>query len=237
MHIIVLNGGGRVHPALASLLRPADLVIAADSGADHAAALGLQVDQLIGDLDSVDQTVLDELRRAGTFVETHPTDKAATDLDLALDAAIRTGAQTITVVGGAGDRFDHLLGAVAHLSSPRYDSIGLDAWFASAHIVVVRPDRPGIIHGTIGEYVSLLAVAGPAEGVRTSGLAWALDGDLLDCGSTLGISNEFAAPVAEVNISGGRLIVVQPHAVPAAPIVAPRSPVSQSLLGPASHGG
>jgi hypothetical protein len=89
----------------------ATLVVAADSGLDHALALGLHVDVVVGDLDSASAEGQAAARAAGSEFETHPTDKDATDLELALLSARDRGARRVTVVGGGGGRHDHLLAA------------------------------------------------------------------------------------------------------------------------------
>ena len=63
-------------------------MIAADAGLDHAEALGLPVDLVVGDLDSVSKEALERARRAGIAIEEHPAAKDQTDLELALDAAM-----------------------------------------------------------------------------------------------------------------------------------------------------
>ena len=63
---------------------PADaFVIAADSGLEHAAALGLSVDVLVGDLDSASASAVRAAEAAGVRIERHAVDKEATDLELA----------------------------------------------------------------------------------------------------------------------------------------------------------
>jgi len=71
-------------------------VIAADSGAE----LGGRIDLLVGDLDSISAETLAGIER----VERHPAKKDATDLELALRAALRLEPERILVVGGAGGR-------------------------------------------------------------------------------------------------------------------------------------
>src|SRR4051794_10898103 len=109
MRVIVVAGGDPVPPSVRSRLPDAALVIAADSGADHAASLGLSVDLVVGDLDSVSPAGLAAARDGGARVDEHPAEKDATDLELALDAAVSAGATEIVVVGGHGGRLDHLL--------------------------------------------------------------------------------------------------------------------------------
>ena len=61
--------------------------------------------------------------------------------------------------------------------------------------------------------LSLLAVGGPAGPVRTEGLVYPLRDEVLDPGSTRGISNELAAPEAVVSTGAGVLLAIQPHAL------------------------
>jgi thiamine pyrophosphokinase len=58
--------------------------------------------------------------------------------------------------------------------------------------------------------VSLLALHGPAEGVRTQGLAYPLAGETLEPGSSRGVSNVFSADVARVSVERGTLLAVRP---------------------------
>ena len=109
----IFTGGDPVSAERWAGLPAPDLVLAADSGADLAMAAGLTVDVLVGDLDSVSKKTLDAIFDEGTTIEAHPSDKAATDLELALDAARRRGADEIVVIGGGGGRLDHLLGNAA----------------------------------------------------------------------------------------------------------------------------
>ena len=72
------------------------LVIAADVGLAEANRLGVAVDLLVGDLDSVDPVDLEAFEGAGG-VRRHPEDKDATDLELAITDAIVAGAGRLVV--------------------------------------------------------------------------------------------------------------------------------------------
>ena len=86
LRVLVVTGGPL--PWATGRLPEADMVIAADRGADNAIALGLTVDLLVGDLDSVSE---ETLAACHTVVQ-HPIDKDVTDLELALAAAVDAGA-------------------------------------------------------------------------------------------------------------------------------------------------
>jgi thiamine pyrophosphokinase len=141
-------------------------------------------------------------------VERHPVDKDASDLELAMDAAVAAEARRIVVVGGDGGRLDHLLGNAFLLGSDRWAAVEIDAVLGDARITVVRAERS--IEGEVGELVSLYAVGGPARGVITVGLRWALnEGELLP-GSSLGLSNEFVAPRATLHVRDGVVLAIRP---------------------------
>lgn len=209
-HAVVLAGGEEdVHP-LPCTLSGADLVIAADSGLALADELGLTVDLVVGDLDSVEPARLDRARRSGVRVERHSTDKDRTDLAIALDTARDHGARSLTVVGGAGGRLDHLLAVPALLASEAYAELTITAVMGRAITSVVRGRRT--LHGRSGELVGLIAVHGHACGVTTRGLRYPLDDEVLAAGSSRGVSNVFEDGAATVSVDVGVLLAVQPGA-------------------------
>jgi len=78
---VVLAGGDPVAPGLRGLLPEGATVIAADSGLHQAKLLGIEVDVVVGDLDSVEPAALALAEAAGARVERHPTAKDETDDD------------------------------------------------------------------------------------------------------------------------------------------------------------
>lgn len=208
---VVVAGGDPVPTHVAADLPGDARVIAADSGLHAALALGLAVDLVVGDLDSVDPRALAMARDAGAEVREHPAAKDQTDLALALEAAIAGGATRVVVVGGHGGRLDHLLGNCLLLAAPSYAGVDVVARMGDATAHVVRSSTD--LHGRPGELVSLLPVHGPARGVRTTGLLYPLHGEDLPVGSTRGVSNELARPEARVELDDGVLLAVQPGAL------------------------
>jgi thiamine pyrophosphokinase len=165
-----------------------------------------QLNTVVGDLDSVAETAVSEAATAGTRVVRHPPEKDATDLELALDAAAELGPARILVLAGDGGRLDHLLATLLGLASPRYVGVQIDDEVGPARVHVVRNER--VLSGKPGELVSLLALHGPAEGVRTEGLRYPLAGETLQPGSSRGISNVFSADTARVTLERGVLLAI-----------------------------
>jgi thiamine pyrophosphokinase len=208
---IVVAGGDPVPPELMSVLPAASVVIAADSGADHAAALGLRVDTVVGDLDSISEPVLAAARRDGARVDEHPTEKDNTDLELALDEAFAAGVDEIVVVGGHGDRLDNSLANCATIASPRYAGVRMRAHLGATNLYVVRGGEPAVVvAGAPGALFTLIPVHGDALGVTLTGLRYALHDEDLPAGTSRGVSNVFERATATIVLRGGTLVAVVP---------------------------
>lgn len=202
---VVILAGGPAPPAwLAGELPARVFVIAADSGLENARRLGLDVNLLVGDLDSVTAATLADY--PDIPVERHPPDKDQTDLDLALEAASGVEANQVIVVGGSGGRIDHLLANAALLTSHRFAALELSWLTAEGRAHVVRSVL--VIHGSSGDLVSLIPYGGTVVGVSTAGLRWPLQDDTLPSGTTRGVSNEMTGPVARVNVTEGVLLAI-----------------------------
>ena len=201
--VVVASGPG---PSVA--VPAAETVVAADGGLDRALALGLEVDVVIGDLDSVSPDALDAAKTAGARVVRHPEAKDATDLELALDEAVSLRARGVLVVASAEGRLDHLLALLLLLGSERYAGLEIDAVVGDALVHVVRGERT--LAGTPGELVSLLAIGGAATGVATEGLEYTLDGETLESGTSRGVSNVFTGAEARIAVGDGVVLAVRP---------------------------
>ena len=206
--VIVVAGGDVSARPLPGRLPDVATVIAANGGIDRALALGLHVDLAIGDFDSVSPEGLARAEAAGARVERHPAAKDATDLELALDAAIALDQERIVVVGSNGGRLDHLFSSVLLLGDERYAGAEIDAYLGTATVHVIRDSRT--VPGAPGEIVSLLPLHAAAEGVTTAGLEYELRGETLPAGTSRGVSNVFTATEAQITLERGCILAVCP---------------------------
>jgi thiamine pyrophosphokinase len=206
---VVVSGGPAPDPAEVGELPEGAFVIAADSGLDHARALGLSVDVLVGDLDSATAAAVAAAEAAGVRVERHPIDKEATDLELALEYALGLGADRVTVVsGGGGVRLDHHLAELVLLASARFAPLRLDARIGSARAIPIHAGEGVSLLGAPDAVLTLIALGGPASGITTGGLRWPLRAETLEPGSTRGVSNEIVSGAVRVELTGGTLLAV-----------------------------
>jgi thiamine pyrophosphokinase len=171
---------------------------------------------VVGDLDSASAEGLAWAQNVGAAIVRHPTDKDATDLELALDIAQERASASATsapgpiavwVLDGGGGRLDHLVGNLALLAAPRPHMV-LTGLVGAAVVTPVHDTRQ--VFGAPGEVISLIAFGGTATGVTTKGLRWSLEDAVLQPFTSLGVSNEFAADDAVIGVAGGTVLAIQP---------------------------
>jgi thiamine pyrophosphokinase len=204
MVVIVASAPLRWNERLVRLVRSADLVAAADGGANHLARIGVKPAAVIGDLDSIRAEV-----RAwvGEDRVVSRPDQELTDLHKALAWAVEErGATQVVIVGGTGGRLDHALENLALLG--RWAGrVELEMQDESVRIVPVRSDA--VLSTVVGATVSLLPL-GRCERVWTTGLRWPLDGEPLDLDGRTSVSNQAAEQRFTVRVDGGTLLVFLP---------------------------
>lgn len=209
MQAVIVASGDVVDDDAAWLDR-ADLVIAADRGAETLARLGRRPDVLVGDLDSISARVVEELAEAGVRIERHPADKDASDTELAIDEAYRSGATSVVLLGTIGGRrLDHELANLLLLADPDHLGRDLRAVRGATTVRVVGGGGRIALDGIGGSIVTLLPIGGDAVGVSTEGLRWPLDDAVLRLGRSRGLSNEITTPPAAVAVRDGTLLVVE----------------------------
>lgn len=205
--ILILANGELPDPQAALKLHtPDDLVICVDGGYRHALALGITPDALIGDLDSIKDSDLSRIDGEKTSVIRHQRDKDQTDLELALNYALERDPAFIVIVGALGGRLDHTLGNIALLADPRLIRRRCSLDDGVERVVLCRARTE--LNGAPGDLVSLLPWGGPAEGVRTDGLRWALRGETLLPERSRGVSNEMLGDTARVFVEYGSVLVI-----------------------------
>jgi len=178
----------------------------------HMDHLGIEPNLLIGDLDSIDEQRLHQIDAQGIEIRKFPEDKNQTDLELALDAALQIPPSAIWIVAALGGRLDQTLGNIFLLT--RSDLAQTDVRLIDGKQEVFLIRNTTVIHGAVGQQVSLLPLGSPAEGIQTEGLAYPLVDETLYPDRTRGISNQMSGPVAKVSLTKGQLLCVHQFQIP-----------------------
>ena len=210
--IVVVAGGEPVAPHLLPRLLDTARVLAADAGVDRARALGWRVDVAVGDFDSIGPegrtALLDEI----VDVRTHPADKDATDLELALEVAAELAAggqaRRVLVLGLEGGRPDHALANLLVAASERFAALDVELVLAEGRAWTVQDELVGELPA--GRTLSIVPVHGPAT-VSVTGVRWPLERSTLDAGTTRGVSNEALGGPFALTVHGGTVLCITPR--------------------------
>src|SRR5947209_6295046 len=167
MHVVIF-AGGTIQPgkAVDEALSRANLVIAADSGAEAALHYAHIPTFVVGDFDSLDQQVREKLRGSGSQIRAVAAEKDETDTELAVQLAVQQGATQITLLGALGGmRFDHTMANVLLLAG--YQSLPIRIVDGASSCWLLRGPGMAQIDGKAGELLSLLPLTADASGVST----------------------------------------------------------------------
>lgn len=214
--VVVTIGGGELSPRALELVDDEAVIIAADSGLDHAVRLGLRPTALVGDLDSISANGKMWAYAHDVAIRELPWDKDNTDTELALaQAAAVDGATDLVLLGGAGDRLDHTLGVLIALGAPVLASLGsVRALLGETRVHVLHPGHAVTLEAEPAETTfSVFALHGPCQGVDVSDARWPLESAELEPGSALGVSNLTSLVrdrATRIAVASGVLTVVIP---------------------------
>ncbi len=203
--LLLCNGEPPPRKLARDLAHHADIIVAADGGANAARALGLTPAVIIGDLDSLTAAT----RRAFPGAEIIRVDRQDnTDLEKALDEIDRRGFDRVVVLGATGRRIDFTLGnfSVVWRYRKRLQVLFAgDGWYA---VPVGRKQR---IDAPAGTTVSLIPF-GPCSGITLRGLVYSLKNASMAVG-VVGVSNVVRRSPCSVSVRRGKmlLVVMEPY--------------------------
>lgn len=197
--VVTLVGGGSANPSdLNEIIVIAPVLVAADGGAVLADRAGVIPDAVIGDFDSIPDTLLARLPKDRLH---RISEQDSTDFDKALR---NISAPLVLAVGFSGGRIDHQL--------------------AAFHTLMRYPDRPCVIIGedeivflappdimldlAPGDIVSLFPMGAVAG--RSDGLRWPIDGLAFTPGHRIGTSNQATGPV-HLQFDAPRMLLILPR--------------------------
>jgi thiamine pyrophosphokinase len=203
--VILLGGTLTVTPRLLSQIEGAR-IIAADSGMAHAATLGLEAELWVGDFDSTDDALAARFRHVAR--EIHPADKASTDGEIAIAAALARGASDFILVGGFGGQADHTFGhagLVLGIAQRGYRAL-LTSGSEEAYPLLPGSHRLDL---PAGSRLSIIPFA-DLKGLDLEGVKWPLHQRAVALGSSLTLSNVAQGNVRIGLASGYGLAIAYP---------------------------
>lgn len=206
----VVIAHGDVDPRDRAHLEGADLIVAADGGTLALEGWSFVPHAIVGDLDSLGVERAAEFAALGVTVVPYSPEKDESDLELAMAYATTANADDIVLLGILGGaRFDHELANTLLIAAEEYRGRRLRAVHGDVTVRALHGGDSLELAGTAGDLVTLLAVRGDAEGVRTLRLKYPLAGETLHFGAARGLSNVVVSEGASVACDRGVLLVIE----------------------------
>lgn len=204
--IIAYGEAGEAEAAMDEILS-SDYIICADGGGEFAYRHGITPHYLIGDFDSINQEVLNNLVGNGIEIIRYPKDKDYTDTEICVYKALELGCEDICILGGIGSRIDHSLGNIGllHLIAEK----GASGYIISRSSEIYLCRDKIRLTGKIGDIISIIPLSGDAKGLKSRGLKFELGNMDIEFGKPIGISNEMTDDKCLIEIEKGEILVIK----------------------------
>ena len=200
---VILSAGPVSEPAaLLPLLRPDDMLLAADGGWQLAAALGVTPQAVVADFDSASPTVVP---RSVELVRL-PIRKDVTDKAAAAEYAWERGYRDFLFLGCTGGRLDHQHAAI--LTAWKLCKQGGRCVIADArNRIEIVTQSPYVAQPMPGWSLSLFALDGPVHGLTLRGMEYDLTEYDLHPTDALCVSNACTAEEGSITFRDGALLL------------------------------
>ena len=198
--LLLCNGEPPSRTLLRRLAARADMIVAADGGANAALRSGIRPDVVIGDLDSILPETRKQLKDA-LVVRVRRQDN--TDMEKALDFISASGHADVAIAGATGRRIDFTLG---NLSVFWNYAGALDITFVGDGWRAFPVGRRRTVTAPRGTTVSLVPF-GSCAGITLRGLRYTLTDAAMRVGE-IGVSNVVRRSPFTVTVRRGKMLLV-----------------------------
>ena len=200
MSICYLVGAGDFYGKLD--IGDTDVIIAADGGYNSLRARGYVPNVLIGDFDSIVGELPEGIRTLR-----HPKEKDQTDMFLAYEEGVRLGYTEFVMLGATGGRLDHTYANIALLLYAKERGHNVTVIDEAGFMLCIKNESV-TLSGDPGDYFSVFAIGGKAEGVCVEGAKYEAKDVTLTPDFPLGVSNEFTDRPVIISVMDGALLII-----------------------------
>ncbi len=186
---------------------PKELLIVVDGALDITHRLGINPDYIVGDFDTVDESLLEYYEK--DIILRHPAEKDQTDTELAIETALDAGCKELVLLGATGSRLDHSLANIFLLQSLLECGIKAEILNENNKLYLKNSSFTLNRNNTWGDFVSLLPLTEVVENVTLTGFKYPVNKLNFYRERTLGISNEMTEEEARVEFAKGIFVVVE----------------------------
>lgn len=211
--IINILGGGPVDllPDLSDYDIEESIWVGVDRGVYTLLNRGLRPVMAFGDFDSVTGEELSEIETKVSELKKFKPEKDETDMELALDWALKQKPESIRLFGASGGRLDHFFANVQLLIQPLLAEMKTAIFLIdkSNILFMKEPGTYQLARNNDKKYISFVPVTHSVEELTLEGFKYPLKDCHISMGSTLCISNELIRDYGTFSFSKGILIVIR----------------------------
>lgn len=209
---VIVSGGMLEEEFVLPILKSeeTEFVIGVDKGLEFLYKHEIKPDYIVGDFDSVSRELVDYYREELNVPirEFNPV-KDASDTEIALRLCLGLNRKSILILGGTGNRIDHLWANVQCLQIAL--QAGADARIVDSHNQIRLLDSDITLKKSeaFGPYFSLFPLEMPVDELSIRGAKYPLQNHFLKPSDSLCVSNEFAEDEVTISFVYGKVILME----------------------------
>ena len=209
---VIVSGGMLEEDFVLPILKSeeTEFVIGVDKGLEFLYKHEIKPDYIVGDFDSVSRELVDYYREELNVPirEFNPV-KDASDTEIALRLCLGLNRKSILILGGTGNRIDHLWSNVQCLQIAL--QAGVDARIVDSHNQIRLLDSDITLKKSeaFGPYFSLFPLEMPVDELSIRGAKYPLQNHFLKPSDSLCVSNEFAEDEVTISFVYGKVILME----------------------------
>lgn len=210
---IVIVSGGEIDEKFALDILNEDAfayVIGVDRGMEFLYQQGIMPNYIVGDFDSVDQTVADYYRNETNVPirEFNPV-KDASDTEIAIKLAMALGCDQILILGATGGRIDHLWANVQCLAIPFRS--GIDARILDRQNSIRLIGKRTVLkkEEAYGSYFSVFPLGQEVFNFSITGARYPLRNHILTAYDSLCVSNRIEEEEVVIDFTEGIVVLME----------------------------
>lgn len=201
---VIIGASGDMQKNIKQKVKDDDYVICADGGYDIAVSNGITPNLVVGDFDSIENTI-----KEGIPIIKLPCEKDDTDMMFCAKKAIEWGYTEVLLLAATGKRLDH---TIANLSVLLFlVKNGTKAYISDdlTDIYIVVSGK-FFVYGNKPTTVSVMPFGTESCTVTYNGLKYPLIKGEIKADFPLGISNELISKEAEIIVDSGPAMIIVP---------------------------
>lgn len=210
--VCVISGGNVNVEFLRRFLKenPCERIVCVDGGLAYAYEAGMEVDEIVGDFDTVPKDILEYYQKhSNAHIHSFNPVKDNTDTDIALSLALKWRPAFLYILGAIGSRMDHTLGNIHILKKALGTGTKTYLINENNRISMIESSMQIEKEKQYGTYISFLPFTEKVEHLSLKGFQYPLEDCTMVFGESLGISNEIVDKTAFVTFSKGILLMIE----------------------------